>query len=174
MQVSFNELDARLKKAAKGAGLPWGLAEEFAKSLLLLAQLRVELGSWVVEFLADADSPSLLAEWSYELDLSKPPSEKIACSAAQHSVWLGFTGRYAKLQGVDIAALTDIQVTPQGVVYDLSVAGPSERTSSVLCLRAEVHDEVWQQLENLEFKTYAPESESSRLKGAGAGVTDND
>jgi homoserine kinase type II len=51
---------------------------------------------------------------------------------------------------------------------------PSKRTSSLLCLRAEVHDEVWQQLENLEFKTYAPESESSRLKGAGAGVTDND
>ena len=74
MKVSFNELEARLKKAAKGAGLPWGLSEEFAKSLLWLAQLNVRLDTWVADFLKNQKCADQLTQWAYELDLRVVPS----------------------------------------------------------------------------------------------------
>jgi hypothetical protein len=32
MRCSLNEIDSQLRKAARGAGLPWGLAEEAGKA----------------------------------------------------------------------------------------------------------------------------------------------
>lgn len=173
MQVSFNELDARLKKAAKGSGLPWGLAEEFAKSLLWLAQSGVVLEAWVAEFLSDTRATDLLGEWSYQLDLRTSPTEGADLSDAQYWVWLGFVGRFAKSEGGEVV-LSDLRLGPQGLVFNPGVVKNRGRVQGLSNLRAEVAEEVWMQLENLEFKTYAPDSEISRLKGAGAGVTDND
>ena len=40
--------------------------------------------------------------------------------------------------------------------------------------RADVCDRTWALLDAFAAKTYAPATEASRLKGAGAGLTDND
>ncbi len=169
MQVSFNELEARLKKAAKGSGLCWGIAEEFAKSLVWLAQSDICLDQWVIEFLEDPEASDLLAQFSFLLDLREQPSSRTDLSDHQRWVWLGFAGRLAKLEGVELE-LNGVIVSPKGLILE-----PLESTDSAgSLLRAEVADDVWQRLEQLEFQTYAPESELSRIRGAGAGVTDND
>ena len=41
-------------------------------------------------------------------------------------------------------------------------------------MRADVSDRSWALLDAFATKTYAPATEASRLKGAGAGLTDND
>ena len=38
----------------------------------------------------------------------------------------------------------------------------------------DIADEIWEALSAFAHRTYVPASESSRLKGAGAGLTDND
>ncbi len=38
----------------------------------------------------------------------------------------------------------------------------------------DIADEIWESLSAFSHRTYVPASESSRLKGAGAGLTDND
>ena len=143
MEVSFNELDARLKKAARGAGLSWGLAEEFAKALLYLAQSNIALDCRVVEFLEDPSSVELLSDWCYQLDLGLPLEASGGLSQGQQQVLEGFVRR-------------------------------ANRPVASFSQRASVDSEAWERLRSLEFKTYAPESEISRLKGAGAGVSDND
>jgi len=40
--------------------------------------------------------------------------------------------------------------------------------------RCEVAPDEWQQLETYAALTYVPETDASRLVGAGAGLTDND
>lgn len=173
MKVSFNELEARLKKAAKGAGLPWGLGEEFAKSLVWLAQRNVRLDAWVADFLKDQKCSDQLAGWAYELDLRAVASEPHEPSVGEYWVWLGFQGRLAKIQNAELDFET-VRVNP----VSLELFGHSEAEyytqSAAPILRADVSSALWNELEIFEYKTYAPESEASRLKGAGAGVTDND
>jgi hypothetical protein len=38
----------------------------------------------------------------------------------------------------------------------------------------DIGDEIWEALSAFAHRTYVPASEASRLKGAGAGLTDND
>lgn len=173
MKVSFNELEARLKKAAKGAGLPWGLSEEFAKSLLWLAQLNVRLDTWVADFLKNQKCADQLTQWAYDLDLRVVPSAPQDPAVGEYWVWLGFQGRLAKLHNTQL----DFQ-TARVSSMRLELIGESETASYAQSaepiLRADVSSSLWSELEIFEYKTYAPESEASRLKGAGAGVTDND
>lgn len=148
MDVSFNELEARVKKAARGAGLPWGLAEDFAKAIVAVAQKDHISGTWVVDFLLHPRACDWLKELTYELDMHRSPKPRPANVPAQmNPVWEGFEIRYLQLSG--------------GKPY------PPR-------LRATIDSELWLKLEKLEFQTYAPESDESRLKGAGAGVNDND
>jgi len=173
VKVSFNELEARLKKAAKGAGLPWGLAEEFAKSLVWLARLNVRLEIWVTEFLKDPKCADQLAQWSYALDLRVVTAAPTTSEIGKRWIWLGFQGRLAKTMNAELD-LESARVSSTR----LELVGQSEvklySQSSDAILRADVGSALWHELEIFEYRTYAPESEASRLKGAGAGVTDND
>lgn len=173
MKVSFNELEARLKKAAKGAGLPWGLSEEFAKSLLWLAQLNVRLDIWVTDFLKDQSCAGQLAQWSYDLDLRVVSAAPQDPTAGEYWVWLGFQGRLAKVQNSELDFET-ARVGPASLRLFRQSEAECYTQSAEPILRADISSLLWSELEIFEYKTYAPESEASRLKGAGAGVTDND
>ena len=71
--------------------------------------------------------------------------------------------------GNDLHALIgvhDVQIEfkPQGAL----------KVSSSLCTRATPANNVWSALNDFASRTYAPATEDSRLKGAGAGLSDND
>lgn len=173
MKVSFNELEARLKKAAKGAGMSWGLGEEFAKSLVWLAQRNLRLDTWVADFLKDPDCAEQLARLAYGLDLRAVATEPKGPSASGYWVWLGFQGRLAKLSNAELEFQT-VRVGPTKLeLIGSSTAGFFAQSDEPI-LRAHVSSALWSELESFEYRTYAPESEASRLRGAGAGVTDND
>ena len=187
MLVSFNELEARLKKAARGSGLPWGVAEEYAKSVLWLAHAGFELQGWAVDELETSGIEQSLLDWAYALDLTEAPqqSSSTPLTASQAMLWLGFVGRYAKAKGV-IVDLGRFTLYPTGVsspelplMESLQIISEHKVNNSLNPsepprLRAEIEDDVWQRLGVLEFQTYAPDTEASRLKGAGAGLSDND
>ena len=49
-----------------------------------------------------------------------------------------------------------------------------ETTHRLLPGAVDIADEIWEALSAFAHRTYVPASEASRLKGAGAGLTDND
>ena len=52
--------------------------------------------------------------------------------------------------------------------------GGELKAPAAICRRAEVSADNWERLNRYAHLTYAPDTEESRLKGAGAGVSDND
>ncbi len=103
---------------------------------------------------------------------------------------VGLAGVAATTYDLDIAcdfgAAGVVSVTPDGLSGDLPAAlgrdvnlTASPATSVANDTKAsaagiEVADAVWNNIVELAGKTYVPESEASRLLGAGAGLTDND
>jgi len=63
------------------------------------------------------------------------------------------------------------------VVHDVTISGktdqPLEHGPSALHA-VDMDEEIWEALGRFAHRTYVPATEASRLKGAGAGLTDND
>ena len=63
------------------------------------------------------------------------------------------------------------------VVHDVTISGktdqPLEHGPSALHA-VDMNEEIWEALGRFAHRTYVPATEASRLKGAGAGLTDND
>ena len=60
------------------------------------------------------------------------------------------------------------------VIVTCSKNEAKNATAKIPCNRVEIDDDLWCEAEALAAKTYVPESDDSRLTGAGAGLSDND
>ena len=209
MSLSLNEVEALSKKAARGAGYPWGLAEEAAKathwlcargmdgcgalSVLLATTDGVDLAGWrpvmgstwaakegrlcpicagtaLADGLADIGqggvslrsvvAPLLLVPFAAQAAMRN----KISLQVAWGTGSVLTDGSEASLFGETafVADTVTIAKAETPVVGQL-------RTS-----RADPVSEVKRRLDALAYRTYAPATEESRLKGAGAGLSDND
>ena len=71
MSISLNEVDAMSKKAARGAGYPWGLAEEAGKAVRFLCANGLDgcaaLAEVLERFDGDVCVPALTTEWRAEV-----------------------------------------------------------------------------------------------------------
>lgn len=67
MDLSLNEVEATAKRATRGAGYPWGLAEESAKATRWLCARDID-GCAVLARLLEMRNGSDLAEWSPQSD----------------------------------------------------------------------------------------------------------
>jgi Protein of unknown function (DUF3726) len=73
-----------------------------------------------------------------------------------------------------------LNVLESGVADWVTVGRATARSStngphsSVLHQGAEVEDHMWRELQSVARRTYVPESDTSRRRGAGTGLTDND
>lgn len=147
---SANEISGLVLKAARGAGMPLGCAEELARAAPHLAH--------------SGDLP-LVAEL---LNTPCTPPELIgdvlsgghAVLRAASLLDLEAAGRKAQAEPALPAALDSAM---RAVRQGKAVAGPFA-----------VGAELLARLEPLAAKTFVPETEASRLAGAGAGLTDND
>lgn len=178
VKLSLGEVEALCKKAARGAGLPWGLAEEagFAARWLsahgldgaglLLADLEaggqtINLGVALADApeagpIPDAEVPLLLAPFAALVARRQP------CTLT--------------LPGGSYSFASDGAVSHVSKGGALSIAfGLADGGQSLLgTTRAVVNEATLQRLTELAARTYAPATEASRLAGAGAGLSDND
>ena len=144
---SANEISGMVLKAARGAGMPLGCAEDLARAAPALAALGA-LG--IV--------PDLLG---LECDLPR----------LEGGVVLG---------GHPILAITAwCDLRNAGVEATLEASFSQELLTAMQAEDAavgpfEVDNSLWAQLQSYAERTFVPESEASRLAGAGAGLTDND
>ena len=192
MKVSLNELDTMSQKAALGAGRPWGLAQEAGRAVAVLESMRLPGAAALLTLLQETDgfdvnrrSCPILAG-AHLADLG-PIGEPVALEAirsplllvpfamrtgGQVSLSWGASQIIAMPEGV-CATYVDFGLDPQPVrikTTDVDIE-PSHVTATGA---VDIGDEIWEGLSQLAQRTYVPASEASRLRGAGAGLTDND
>lgn len=211
--VSANEIDALAKKAAKGAGMPWGLAADAGKATRWLADhglpgpaVLLDLLDWRDGRSADAVAPpDVSLAWAGHAPVLDAVVVGTVCadlagrSAAGPAelgtvrcpLLLGFAvAVVARHTGVGLVASWDdaavgvgtVAVAVRGATADLCVAEaavtlrPGPLPGEPLPAAGHgcpVDAGVWARLEHYAARTHAPDTEQSRLTGAGAGLIDD-
>lgn len=221
MTWSLNEVESLSRKAARGAGYSWGLAEEAGKATrwtsaagwpgaAALAQLLTQTDGVATSELGPA---SLSDTWTAKSGALCPiTTGAVLCDLAAkwangttaslgsvrqpmllipYLVWAADqTGAALSIswEGLTLTRaggetyLDDPNIARQVVKADwvrLSPASipavkPTLGARLTRCYRAELSSDTAATLTAFAQRTYAPETEESRLGGAGAGLTDND
>lgn len=169
-----NEIAAIVQKAARGAGAPPGQAEDLARIAVHVVNTGRDLDC-VVAALDDFDDP-LDVQW--DSDCIKVRSGP-ACTVAS-------VVRDAFLSGVTSARLADPAQAPL-IRAALDEAGIMVTGDDTDLIRTDhlpapatvrgpvdIPDHQWVRLETYADRTLVPETDASRIAGAGAGLHDND
>jgi hypothetical protein len=197
MTPSLNEIQVECKKAARGAGLPWGLAEEVGQAMAWLAGQGIDALPVLLDYLEalpdrDASGDPIRAG-TWIADQAKRLAEGESLSVAeirQPILVLPFMAMAARSIGrpiglthrdgdwmVSSAALPEQDLREVTALHSVTCragTAAADAAPSVSAPRLDIDDLVWQRLKDLAQRTYVPATEQSRLLGAGAGSIDND
>ncbi|MGR3615325.1 MAG: DUF3726 domain-containing protein [Paracoccaceae bacterium] len=188
MSFSLNEADVTAKKAARGAGYEWGLAEEAGKAVRWLCRNGLHGCSAMAELvqaaptmacplaagLSMSDFPERLREGEIQFEMLDAPLMVLpfAALAAQHletTVTVHINERAFVTDGHRVSSAP----APSSDRVLVRLGGHMENPLPEYS-RAEPNETAWSILANSAHKTYAPATEESRKLGAGAGESDND
>ncbi len=200
MKVSLNEIEQTVLKAARGAGLAWGEAEDVAAAARWLAWQRME---WLERLVGVLETYSEQRETNEsaiflaaKLSDDAALEHGVTVAAASDVAWLC---AHAAAQAVAAQRFVAVRagegavaIDPHGAIAAREGALPEAATTTVARVlyigdagegcAAEtpsvgarvVGIDFWRRLEDLAAITYVPASETSRMSGAGAGTSDND
>lgn len=210
MSYSLNEVEATAKKAARGAGYPWGLAEEAAKATRWLCAHDIDGCAVLARVLQRFDGKDIASVCPTEGDGPWQAAGGVLCPIATGAVlsdmasdlsgdgiamagiaeplfllpnaaWAAErTGRPVTLvwpggQATTDGAAVEMTGSADGVATTATIApGGAVRTPRQVQTRARPDPAAWTEMNRFAHRTYAPATEASRLKGAGAGLSDND
>lgn len=171
--LSLNEVAGMVQSAARGAGLPTGQAEELGRVAAYLAGT----GASIAPVTAALQEPvcTVDVQWAGDrITVHQGPAAligPIVCDAFA----MGYTT--AVLADLAHAPLVGAFLAESGVAQKWN--GPEVSCSDTTVLKAGckpviIAQEDWNIWSGLAARTYVPETASSRLSGAGAGLTDND
>lgn len=214
MSFALNEVDAMARKAARGAGFSWGMAEETGRAARWLCAQGIDGVQALAALLGRADGAALVT-----MEPAAGPGHALRTQAGaicplMAGAALADSAEIWAADGLQIGAVlspalllpfaaiaaaqlgTPISVTWDGVAARtdgtrLSLTGSDDllapqtaqatvRSGGKLAepltrrSRAAPADADWATLNCLAGRTHAPATEDSRLKGAGAGLSDND
>ena len=185
---SVGEIRALSIKAARGAGLPWGIAAEAGQAVGVLSRLGLPGAEALVADLT-GDDPGGTLLLGCEIADSANPMRLETFDRPVVPVLLAPFLRAAlkEHEGLTVhdsrnRELLRVSKTGCALVSDQALSTQPIRVSPAepcppVPPRQRVETIAPQTLANLQalaHKTYAPASELSRLKGAGAGIVDND
>ncbi len=179
-------------KAANGAGRPWGLAQEAGFATARLEAMGLRGAGALLSLLEATDGETGLAgrcpvlEGAHLCDLGGrglPVSFEAMHQPLLLAPFLLQAGAGASISWPGC----DVDVQADG----LTVRGGNNCPASPVEVRIEagaanapavrpkpgavdIAGEIWEALGRFAHRTYVPATEASRLKGAGAGLTDND
>lgn len=212
---SLNEVETTAKRAAWGAGVPWGLAEDAGKAVRWLAAQGLPGPKALAQLLTGfKDKPYQLFSpqsdagvWTASADALCPLVSGAAVSDMAAtltegrtidfgpcfvpSLLLPFAAMAARLNGGPVSVEWDgaaFTATQNALFLDAgpdALHGPSARGVTWSAAqqakqafqpqdRLPIATEDWSALLAFGHLTFAPDTEASRLAGAGAGETDND
>lgn len=192
--LSLGEIEALVKRAARGAGLPWGLADEAGKAVRWLEahglpgsvemvntlEATGETGTEIAKGASfcdqidrfDADAGQTLGSVNHPLLIL--PFIALAARELPFAVQVHCGRDVVVCDGASVGSEAALLIGKHGAPVVVSktseaVVSPLSRQS-----RASVSADVKARFEDLASRTYAPATEASRLLGAGAGDSDND
>lgn len=169
MNISENELKMMVLKACRGIGLPVAQAQEVAAAMAA--------SPWALkQLLTQLAKPILTASFDFSIGLD------IKNAHILRDFWACADAAYLASPRVCIRGVSSCDVTEALARYrGVSVVAQGEdllvmvdERPMLKPARCEVAPDEWQQLETYAALTYVPETDASRLVGAGAGLTDND
>jgi len=168
MNWSLNETQALCRKAARGAGMAWGLADDAGFAARWLedrgqggaAQLAALLPDWATRAEAGTCPIRRGTAWA---DLGQAPTD---LSDPEPLLW-PFLALVAAVTNVAVTWGAGNAISPDG---GLTLSGKTQAVRG----RAAPDAATIATLETFAARTYAPATEASRLAGAGAGTSDND
>ena len=169
MNVSSNELQMTVLKACRGVGLPIAQAQEVAVAVAASPQA-------IPDFLIHLNNPLKKADFDFKNGLEV----KNASVLRDFSVCAD-----AALYGTSLVIIHDIDkcelITALARYRGVTVSIKSNDLSisaGIMCEllfeRHNLNTEEWKAIGNYAALTYVPETDQSRLDGAGAGLSDND
>lgn len=171
MSWSINEIQTLAAKAARGAGFPAAQADRFGRA----AVVHLAMGGDENDLLSALDDPDnspilrlpLLADdilraaefMGDALSLSLQPGDEALAPAYAQSLHITIAGCSVEMSG-EVPQLT--------LTLGQGTSAPN------MPARIDLSDQARERLLTLGKNTEVPETEESRLHGAGAGLTDND
>lgn len=177
---SLGEITATVLKAARASGVPLAQAEDIARASAFLAP---EGFSDLLKAL-EVTAHSLEPQKQEQMVIFPSAQVALAASAAIDLLEAGYTSAILKTPDAPqlLTALVKLANADGLGPFHLERKGSDwrlERTAQTSEISAPTHgidleDEVWAQLDRLASETYVPATDESRLKGAGAGLSDND
>jgi len=192
--LSLNEVATLSAKAARGAGLTWGAAEDTSRSAAWLAR---HLGAWAEQLLALLEIPPPAGQ--SPLMLAGPLADGAVTEAAHVAapIWVAplFLLGPGRCNPVSLRLGTaEIQANPGEIPSaslpasalaslppgDVSLRRSATRLAPLAHAlparfrRSPVALSALARLEALAALTYVPASDESRLRGAGAGLLDDE
>lgn len=210
MSYSLNETEALCKKAARGAGYSWGLAEEAAKATQWLCRQGIDGCGFLSSLLKQTDNTDL-SQWTPLISAQRWQSPHntlcpivtgtafldradllddapiVIAGLAEPALMLFFLAAASRrsdaiisLQCANNSYVTDGHRVSVNRTTDVIEANTRiEFTNTlgavnVVCNRATPLQINWTELTQFASRTYAPDTEQSRLTGAGSGLVDND
>lgn len=199
MIVSLNEVESIALKAARGAGYSWGMAEEAGQAARWLAERRQPWGAALVALFDDRRGGvcpiALGTRLSDDAEAVIGPQTTVLGTIVEPLLLLPFLQPAARSQGTPLvlsAETFSVRAGDREVALQVRDAqalsgqracalaratGPTPVTMHPLIpLRGGValDDRLWHRLQTFAARTYVPDSATSRLKGAGAGLVDTD
>ena len=159
MTRSLNEIEGMIHKAARGAGLPLGHADELAAAGVRLVAEGGDPGEITVA-LDKATGVAMTGPAAIDAVLATGEPVTLADVDSPHLL-------VAMVAAREVAVTARIEST--GVVLE-----PGETVVLPLDGPVDVDAAHWARWSELAARTYVPASEASRESGAGAGLTDND
>ncbi len=210
MTWSLGEVEALARKAARGGGLTWGMADEAAKAVLWLVSFGLPGPDALAGYLQDFDevdrSSSLPTDplsdtWRAASGQLCPIATGTVLSDLQRSdvsltlhslswpllflpfaAWSTNTARL-EWQGVTfqwfdaslcVSAENQALLSNHARLASLSPNTQDTGKHFKRAWRADLSEATLQDLTHFAARTYAPETDASKLSGAGAGLKDED
>lgn len=181
MKRSLTEAEALLLKAARGAGVPAGHTDDFARAGRYLLATDPQAADQLLLALAGPHVPASLS------DDGKTIAPACAVMAGPLALDLMICGASRiVLQDVDapavVRAMLALACAERGLLAQAVASGRDITLARCVAPampvfhggHVKVPVAVWEGLETLAARTFVPATLASRLAGAGAGLTDND
>ncbi len=173
LMLALNEIGSMVQKAARGAGIPLGQAEDLGRIAIYLAGT----GGDVSAVTRALQEPSTTVDMIWSSDIVSVTSGPAALIGAiiRDAFAMGYDT--AVLADLDHAPLVDAFLAECGVAlkWDGRTLTRSDTTvQQPACKPVAIPAADWDIWGAYAAKTYVPETDASRLAGAGAGLTDND
>ena len=169
MNVSSNDLQMTVLKACRGVGLPIAQAQEVAVAVAASPQA-------IPDFLIHLNNPLKKADFDFTNGLEVKNASvlrdfSVCADAALYGTSLVIIHDIDKCELITaLAKYRGVTVNIQS--KDLSIS--SGIMSELSFERCNLNIKEWTAIGNYAALTYVPETDQSRLDGAGAGLSDND